>query len=114
MSESHIARMDRADLMRAIQEIGRRALRSPGFSDERKQAIALQLDFLESEAVQPQDARKAAIIKPVLNGLQLSLCTSSDMLQTWNTWGPALVGFFSRTHGASSPVRDPGVPAEAR
>jgi hypothetical protein len=111
LSDSQVTRTGRPHLMRAIEEIGKRALRSPGFSDERKQAIALQLDFLESEAAEPQDAQNAAIIKPVLNGLQLVLCASADMHQAWNTWGPTLVGFFSRVSGASPPGGDPRLSA---
>lgn len=66
MSDSHVVRMDSADLNRAIQEIGRSAFRSPRLSDYRKHAIALQLDFLASEADEPQEQRNAAIINPVL------------------------------------------------
>ena len=113
MSDSHVVRMDSADLSRAIQEIGRSAFRSPGFSDERKHAIALQLEFLASEADEPQERRNAAIINPVLNGLQLVLCASADMLQTWNTWGPTLVGFFNQAQKGSSPARDRRFPADA-
>jgi hypothetical protein len=105
--------MDSADLSRAIQEIGRSAFRSPRLSDYRKHAIALQLDFLASEADEPQEQRNAAIFNPVLNGLQLMLGTSADMLQAWSKWGPTLVEFFNQAQKGSSPARARRFPADA-
>jgi hypothetical protein len=106
MSDGNVTEHGSTDLSRAIQEIGRSAFRSPGFSDVTKHAIALQLDFLASEAVQPKGQRRAAIIHPVLNGLQSVLGTSVDMQQAWSTWGPTLLEFFRRAQSGSSFARD--------
>ena len=113
MSDSHVARLDSSDLSRATREIGRIAFQSPRFSDDRKHAIALQLEFLAAEAIEPHEQRNAAIIKPVLTGLQLLFGTSADMLQAWNTWGPTLVGFFNQAQEAGSPASYRRFPADA-
>jgi len=94
------ASADAPDLRRAIEEIEHSALRSYAFSDQRKREIALQLGFLATEARQPEPQRKAAIIKPVLNGLRLMLSTSAEMLSVWNTWGPTLMRFFQTQPGS--------------
>ena len=69
--------------------------------------------FLLPSTDEPQEQRNAAIINPVLYGLQLVLCASADMLQAWNEWGPNLVEFFNQAQKGSSSARDRRFSADA-
>lgn len=63
-------------------------------SPEDRAAVLDQLRELTAQAAQPEGARRAGLVKALLQSLGSSLQAAGGLAEVWETWGPTLQEFF--------------------
>lgn len=83
-----------ADVASAFKALADAVLASSTLSPEVREETASQLEFLVDQASAPTQRRSPALIRPVLQALGITLSTTADILEVWNTWGQSIRSFF--------------------
>jgi hypothetical protein len=71
------------------------ALANEPVADERKREMSEQLAALSEELTKPKEARRSAVIGPMLDGLSKAVSVSSGLISLWDKLHPLLMQAFS-------------------
>jgi hypothetical protein len=95
--ENHLASItaeEGAPLREGLQQLAQAAADAEELRDDQRRELLQSVDLLAEEAGKEPEARRAGIIRPVLDSMNALAGTAAGLATVWSTVGPQILHFF--------------------
>jgi hypothetical protein len=83
-----------SELANAVKELSQAVLDDKQITNDLKQEIAEQLEFLVTEALASKDKQRKGLARRIMSDISQSIATVAGLLTIWNTVQPLLQSYF--------------------
>lgn len=96
VSVTSLQQSGNSQLANAIKELANAVVASNELQTETKNQLIEILSVVSSEATAPAERQRKGVVKVLIEQFKNVLSISTQLTQLWNTWGPIIIGWFSR------------------